>query len=125
MAKPCTCSEIMGAAIFVFSGGLVDTTDLTDRMKKRRKELGITQVEIARALAVTPQHISAIEQGKRVPSLRFIVGLAEQLGIITDYLLAGREHLAPDTVSVIRADQELPAELREALVTIIKTCYKK
>lgn len=98
----------------------MNITDFSGRMKKRRKELGITQTEIARNLTVTPQHISAIEQGKRVPSLHFVVDLAKQLGITTDYLLAGEQQLTPDTIAVIRADQCLPIEIRDALVTIIK-----
>ena len=41
---------------------------------------------MAKALGVTPQHISAIEQDKRVPSLPFLIRLAEYLGVTIDYL---------------------------------------
>jgi transcriptional regulator with XRE-family HTH domain len=103
----------------------VEATDFAARMKSRRKELGITQTEIAKNLSVTPQHVSAIEQSTHLPSLNFVVELAEQLGITTDYLLTGKEQLTPDTIAVIRADHHLPFELKEALVTIIKTFREK
>jgi transcriptional regulator with XRE-family HTH domain len=37
---------------------------LGERLRERRRELGLTQDDLAKALKVTPQHISAIEQGE-------------------------------------------------------------
>jgi transcriptional regulator with XRE-family HTH domain len=110
---------------YIFQGGNVDKTDFGGRMKERRLKMGMSQIELARTLAVTPQHISAIEQGKRSPSLSFVLALAAQLGVTTDFLLAGKEQSRPDTITVIRADQRLPLEIREALITIIKATRKK
>jgi transcriptional regulator with XRE-family HTH domain len=103
----------------------VNKADFGGRMKERRLKMGMTQTELARVLTVTPQHISAIEQGKRSPSLTFIVGLAQQLGVTADYLLAGQEQPKPDTITVIRADQRLPMEIRKSLVTIIEALRKR
>jgi len=50
------------------------------RIRKRRQILKITQQELAKAIGVTPQHISAIEQDKRDPSLSSLARLAEELG---------------------------------------------
>jgi transcriptional regulator with XRE-family HTH domain len=93
---------------------------LGQRVKGRRLHLGMTQAELAKVLEVTPQHISAIEQDKRVPSLTFLARLAEKLGVTTDYIITGKEQLLPDTALVIRADKDLPIEIRKALITMIK-----
>jgi len=39
--------------------------NIGQRIRKRREALNITQLDIAKALGVTPQHISAVEQDKR------------------------------------------------------------
>ena len=55
------------------------------RIRKRRQELELTQENLARALGLTPQHISGIEQDKRGPSLSSLANLAEELGVTVDY----------------------------------------
>ncbi len=95
------------------------------RIRERRQELGLTQDEIAKALSVTPQHISAIELDQRSPSLDFLVRLAEYLGTTTDFLLTGKETIICETLPVIKADKKLPLEIKNALVTIVEGLYKK
>lgn len=95
------------------------------RIRARRQELGLTQDDIAKALSVTPQHISAIELDQRAPSLDFMVKLAEYLGTTTDFLLTGRETVVCDLIPVIKADKRLPLEIKNALVTIVEGLYEK
>jgi len=64
--------------------------NLGQRIRKRREALNITQQELAQALGVTPQHISVVEQDKRVPSLIFLAKLAEKIGVSIDYLVSGK-----------------------------------
>ena len=59
------------------------------RIRKRRQELKLTQGDLARALGLTPQHISGVEQDKRSPSLASLAKLAEELGITVDCLVTG------------------------------------
>ena len=103
----------------------MDQTNLGQRMKERRRQMGISQGELARNLQVTPQHISAVEMGKRLPSLAFVAILSQQLGVSTDYLITGKEFSTPDAVSVISADNTLPVEVRKCLVSIIKALREK
>jgi transcriptional regulator with XRE-family HTH domain len=65
------------------------------------QKLGLTQLQLARALGVTPQHISVIEKDKQAQSLD---SLAKELGVTTDYLITGKESVASDVISVIKAD---------------------
>jgi len=94
---------------------------LGQRLKQRRESLKITQRQLAESLEVTPQHISAIEQDKRVPSLSFLTKLAEELGITIDYLVAGKEGVIKDAIPAIKADKKLSLDSKKALIALIKT----
>lgn len=93
------------------------------RIRKRRQELKLTQEDLARALGLTPQHISGIEQDKRSPSLSSLAKLAEELGITVDYLVTGKEGVIVDTIPVIKADKKLSLESKKALVTLVKELH--
>jgi len=94
---------------------------LGQRLKQRRESLKITQRQLAESLAVTPQHISAIEQDKRIPSLSFLTKLAEELGVTIDYLVAGKEGVITDAIPAIKADKKLSLDSKKALIALIKT----
>jgi transcriptional regulator with XRE-family HTH domain len=93
---------------------------LGERIKERREELGLTQLQLARALGVTPQHISVIEKNKRAPSLDSLAKLAQELGVTTDYLITGKESVVSDVISVIKADIGLSLDVKKALITLIE-----
>ena len=93
---------------------------LGNRIKERRKELDLTQDDLAKSLKVTPQHISAIEQDKRIPSLNMLVELAKMLGVSTDWLLSGQEGLINDPISAIKALKDLSAKSKKALVSMVE-----
>jgi transcriptional regulator with XRE-family HTH domain len=92
---------------------------LGQRIKYRRECLGLTQHQLARALELTPQHISAIEQDKRSPSLSSLARLAEELGVTTDYLITGKEGTVAGIVTAIKANKYLNISTKNALITII------
>jgi transcriptional regulator with XRE-family HTH domain len=97
--------------------------NLGQRIRKRREALNITQQELAQALGVTPQHISVIEQSKRVPSLTFLAKLAEKLGVSIDYLASGKAaqgEIALDSILAIKADKKLTAKAKRALIAVVE-----
>ena len=94
------------------------------RIRKRRQELKLTQENLARALGLTPQHISGIEQDKRSPSLASLAKLAEELGITVDYLVTGKEGVIVDTIPAIKADKKLSLESKKSLITLVKELYE-
>jgi transcriptional regulator with XRE-family HTH domain len=94
-----------------------------DRVRKRRKHLKVTQQELARALGVTPQHISAIEQDKREPSLDSLAKLAEELGVTLDYVVTGKEGVVTDPIPAIKADKKLNLKAKKALISLIQELY--
>ena len=94
---------------------------LGQKIKEKRQDLGITKEELADNLGTTPQHISAIEQDKRTPSLQLLVKLAEELGATVDYLLTGKEGIMPDIIVAIKADRSLNINIKKALITMVKS----
>jgi transcriptional regulator with XRE-family HTH domain len=96
---------------------------LGQRIRKRRQEMKLTQEELAKALKLTSQHISAIEQDKRSPSLTSLAKLAEELGVSIDYIVTGKEGIITDTIPAIKADKRLRTEVKKALITTIRALY--
>ena len=93
---------------------------LGERMKMRRQRLKLTQQQIADAIGLSPQHISAIEQDQRAPSLPFLAKLAEELGVTVDYLITGKEGVVTDTIPAIKADKTLKLEAKKTLMALVK-----
>jgi len=96
---------------------------LGERIRKRREALGTTQEELAQVLRVTPQHISAIEKDKRVPSLGFVARLAEELGVSIDYLVSGlvggKDGIITGIIPAIKADKRLKLKVKRAMITLV------
>ena len=96
---------------------------LGQRIRKRRQILKLTQQQLAEALGLTSQHISAIEQDKRAPSLTSLAKLAEELGVTVDYLVTGKEGVITDTIPAIKADKRLKLEVKKALITLVQALH--
>ncbi len=61
--------------------------ELGNKIAKRRKDIGMTQIEMADKLAVTRQTISRWEAGTVLPDIDKIGDIAELLDVSCDYLL--------------------------------------
>ena len=96
---------------------------LGERIRARRQALKLTQQQVAEALELSPQHISAIEQDKRAPSLPFLAKLAEELGVTVDYLVTGKEGVITDTIPAIKADKRLTLEVKKALIALVQALH--
>ena len=78
-----------------------------NKIARRRKDLGMTQVSLADALAVTRQTVSRWEAGTVLPDIDKIGDIARILGVSCDYLLKdeieeydpGKEQQIPSAVS--------------------------
>ena len=63
--------------------------DMGKRIKTRRNELNITQLQLAEKIGISNNHLSSIENGKDVPRLENFVRICECLNTRPDYLLLG------------------------------------
>ena len=62
-----------------------------ERIKIKRKELGLTQAELGEKLNISDRAVSKWEQGEGDPNLTIIPDIAKILGVSLDYLLLGKE----------------------------------
>jgi transcriptional regulator with XRE-family HTH domain len=98
----------------------MEQTSLGRRIRERRQVLKMTQQELAQALGMTPQHISAIEQDKWSPSIAVLPRMAEVLGVSTDYLLSGKKGIITDVIPAIKADKTLSLKVKRALIALVE-----
>lgn len=61
------------------------------KITKLRKDLNLTQLELAEKIYVTPQAVSKWEKGKSVPSIEVLIELTKLFNISIDYLLDNTE----------------------------------
>ena len=64
--------------------------EMGERIVARRKQLRLTQEELAEAAGVTPQMVSTAELGKKALRPSNIIKICSALDVSPDYLLLGR-----------------------------------
>lgn len=85
--------------------------ELGERIKRRRKAIGLTAKDLARVADVSPSYVSQLEHGKQdQPSLEVLGALAGALGMATSELL-GEPVAAEATMVTPQALALLAAEL--------------
>ena len=65
---------------------MVKPTLVTNSIRSRREEVGITQADLAGRIGVTRQTLIAIEQGKYSPTLELPFQIARAFGVGIDDL---------------------------------------
>ncbi len=71
-------------------GDRMDTTGVGERIAVRRKELGLTQKELAEKLLVTNKAVSKWETGEGYPDITILPSLAKELSTSVDFLLTNK-----------------------------------
>lgn len=61
-------------------------TDMENRIRIKRKQLGLSQEELAKKCSVARQTVNAIENNKYDPTLSLAFNLAKELDITVDEL---------------------------------------
>lgn len=73
----------------------MDLNKISNFIKIKRKQLGITQDELAQKLFVTEKAISRWETGRGTPDISLLIPLSEELNIEVSELLNGEENKNP------------------------------
>ena len=79
------------------------------RIALLRASKGWSQAELARRICVSASAVGMYEQGRREPSLDLLVRLAQEFGVMTDYLLMGEN------------PHSNPAELQQSAALTIRS----
>ncbi|PTC02016.1 transcriptional regulator [Vibrio mediterranei] len=61
------------------------------RIRRKRKELGLTQVQVAKSVGVSPTSIVFWERDETVPTGKNLLGLCKKLHVEPDWLLTGKQ----------------------------------
>lgn len=96
--------------------------EIGNRIKNRRKELSITQEQIAEYLDVNPSHISNIESGRSHPSLTSLINIANLLQCSIDLFVCGEYTYASNRSledDIYHALQKCSPETKEKIFKII------
>lgn len=94
---------------------------LSKNISKRRKELGLTQAQLAEKMGIEPETLSRFERGKHLPSLSTLEKLADLLLISIADLLAEQPKTADEDALVITSWlAELNSNDRAFLYSILK-----
>ena len=98
---------------------------LGERSRQRRQNLGITQRDLSQSVGTRPQHISVIEQNKRLPSIELLAKLAQELGASIDYLVTGKKSIITEVIPAIKADKTLKNDAKKALIVLVNELCRK
>lgn len=67
----------------------LDYTEIGKRIARRRKELGLRQVQVCERAGINDKYLSCIERATSIPSLEVIMKLALALDTTPDEFLTG------------------------------------
>lgn len=89
---------------------------VADRISYLRKQMNLTQTELAKRLGITRSSVNAWEMGISVPSTQYIVELAGIFHVSTDFLLGVN---ASSSISVVGLSED-DVRLVHALIHHLK-----
>lgn len=95
--------------------------EMGQRIKLRRQELKLTQLELAELIDISNNHMSAIENAKTNPSMDNFIKLCEVLKVTPDYLLLGSMHannVPQDIVDKLRLCSQSDLELLKQIIEL-------
>ena len=58
-----------------------DALDLGETIRARRKELGLTQVQLAKSCGCSPRFIGELERGVAGGNIKQVIGVCHEIGI--------------------------------------------
>ena len=112
----------------------LDIQSIGKRIKKRRKELHLTQTEIKEKTGISSGNMSDIERGNRLPAATTLAQLSEILDCSIDCILTGKSPVSENLISpdIGEKDQkllslfhEISEEDQEELLMIAQLKYNR
>ena len=70
----------------------LDYKDVGSKIVQKRRELSLTQKQLAEILNISNNHLSNIENGKAAPSFDLFVNICRELNASSDFLLFNYIH---------------------------------
>lgn len=112
----------------------LDIQSIGKRIKKRRKELHLTQTEIKEKTGISSGNMSDIERGNRLPAATTLAQLSEILDCSIDWILTGKSPLSENLIfpdigekgqKLLSLFHEISEEDQEELLMIAQLKYNR
>lgn len=100
-----------------------DLINIGKRIQQRRKQLALTQEQVAEMMNVSVQMISNLERGNKAIRIDNLVNLSNILNISTDYILTGKETIT-DLSALTERIQSLTEKEQQMIELLIDFCSK-
>lgn len=71
---------------------------LANRIAQLRRNLSLSQLQLAQKLSISPSALGMYEQSRRTPSLDTLVSMSHIFNVSLDYLITGSE-FTPDSTA--------------------------
>ena len=91
------------------------------RIQNRRKQLALTQEQLAEMMNVSIQMVSNLERGNKAIRIDNLVNLSQILQVSTDYILTGKE-TAEDMNALTTRITQLSARDRKMIEMLVAYC---
>jgi transcriptional regulator with XRE-family HTH domain len=91
------------------------------RIQKRRKQLMLTQEQLADMMNVSIQMVSNLERGNKAIRIDNLINLSQILDVSTDYILTGKE-TADDIGALTARIARLPDKDRKMIKMLVDYC---
>ena len=94
------------------------------RIKEKRKELGIRQAQLARMVDMSPSSLSGIERGgSKLPNAEHLLRIASILSVSQAWIITGKggaiESLTPDEERLVNRMRKMTGPQKAALTALI------
>jgi transcriptional regulator with XRE-family HTH domain len=93
-------------------------SEIGTRIKKLRRDLGLKQVQFCQQARISQGYLAELEGGKKNPSPRVLLAIAEAFGVNESWLLTGRGKRE-------RTDEILLSTEERAVVTLYRRLKPK
>ena len=67
----------------------IDYKLVGERIQKRRKSLGLSQMQLSEKIGISNTYLSYIETGKKIPAMDIWLALCDALNVSSNFLLRG------------------------------------
>ena len=95
-----------------------------ERICNRRKQLGLTQEQIADKMDVSVQMISNLERGNKAIKIDNLIKISEILGVSTDYILT-QKNTNEDISELAKRISKLSVEDYKMIDMLVEYCINK
>ena len=106
---------------------MISIKEFGERLRALRKEHGMTQLEVARKLEITPQAVSKWESGGCLPDCLNLQSLSELYGISMDILMQIRRSATAEDIGLragLLVKEHLRSNPQEDLFSLLFTVWK-